>query len=460
MSAYLYYFIVNLFSLDTSYRLVYVSIAMVAIGLLTAWAARIPLVYNLRNLKVRYRTTILTGLAFTMVAAVLTGMLGFVNGLKAITDSSGKPENVLVLSEGSTDEGFSNLGIGDVSEIEQQIGIAQLDGQPMSSREAIVVINQPIEDPPPGRQKRRFLQIRGVENPSLSATVHGFGLMTGSEWFSEAGVRQSAEVDSFPMIEVALGEGIARELGADRKPELLEKARNRDRLDVGDTITLDKRKLFVVGIMNSGGSTYDSEVWAKRSVVGPLFGKESYSSVVLKATDAKAATELSRFFNEDYAKASVRAYTEPEYFKSLGQTNQQLLYGTIFVAIIMAFGGVMGVMNTMFAAISQRIRDIGVLRLLGFGSWRILVSFLVESLLIALLGGVVGCAIGYLFNGYSATSIVSGSGGGGKSVVFKVVVDMSVIGIAIFLSLLMGLVGGLIPAVSAMWKRPLESLRG
>ncbi len=82
----------SVFNLDNSWMLVYVSIAIVAIGLLTAWAARIPLVYNLRNLKVRYRTTILTGLAFTMVAAVLTGMLGFVNGLKEITDSSGRPK--------------------------------------------------------------------------------------------------------------------------------------------------------------------------------------------------------------------------------------------------------------------------------------------------------------------------------------------------------------------------------
>ncbi len=322
-----------------------------------------------------------------------------------------------------------------------------------------MIINQPIVDPPPGRQKRRFLQIRGVENPGLSATIHGFGILEG-EWFSSAGVRQSSENDAFPLIEVAIGEGIARELGADRKPELLDKARKPRTAGCWGHDCLDKRELLVVAIMSSAGTTYDSEVWAKRSVVGPLFGKETYSTVVLKATNAEAATELSRFLNEDYAKASVRAYTEPEYFKSLGQTNQQLLIGTIFVAIIMAFGGVMGVMNTMFAAISQRIRDIGVLRLLGFSSWRILVSFLTESLLIALLGGAVGCAIGFLFNGYSATSIVSSGAGGGKSVVFKVIVDMSVIGIAIFLSLLMGLVGGFIPAVSAMWKRPLESLRG
>ena len=121
----------------------------------------------------------------------------------------------------------------------------------------------------------------------------------------------------------------------------------------------------------------------------------------------------------------------------------------------------MGVMNTMFAAISQRVRDIGMLRLLGFSRWRILVSFLVESLLIALLGGLVGCLIGYLFNGFRVTSIVSsGNGPAGKAVVFRIIVDWGVLGIGLMLSMMMGLVGGLIPALSAMRLKPLESLRG
>jgi ABC-type antimicrobial peptide transport system permease subunit len=139
----------------------------------------------------------------------------------------------------------------------------------------------------------------------------------------------------------------------------------------------------------------------------------------------------------------------------------QLLIGTILVATVMGFGGVMGVMNTMFAAISQRVKDIGMLRLLGFSRWRILVSFLTESLLIALLGGLIGCVLGYMCNGLQATSIIGGGAGpGGKAVVFRVVVDWGVLGIGLTLSMLMGFVGGLIPALSAMRFKPLEALRG
>ena len=125
----------------------------------------------------------------------------------------------------------------------------------------------------------------------------------------------------------------------------------------------------------------------------------------------------------------------------------------------MAFGGVMGVMNTMFAAISQRMKDIGVLRLLGYGGWQILISFLFESMLIALIGGLLGCAIGFLSNGFSMTSVVS-NGPGAKAVVFRIVVDAGVLGIGLALSLMMGFFGGLLPAQSAIRLKPLDSLRG
>jgi ABC-type antimicrobial peptide transport system permease subunit len=125
----------------------------------------------------------------------------------------------------------------------------------------------------------------------------------------------------------------------------------------------------------------------------------------------------------------------------------------------MAIGGVFGVMNTMFAAISQRIKDIGILRLLGYGRWQILVSFLLESLVIALVGGLLGCVLGSLSDGWRASSIVSGHSAGGKLVVMELSVDAWVWAVGLFLTLLMGALGGLVPACSAMLKRPLEALR-
>jgi ABC-type lipoprotein release transport system permease subunit len=452
------------FDLANAWMLLPASLGAIVLTLLLVWAAKIPLIYNLRNLQIRYRTTLLTAVAFTMVIGVLTFMMGFINGLRVLTQSSGIPENVIVLSQGSTDEGISTLAYEDMSDIAQLPQVKREEDEPLCSREAYIVINQPIENPLPGRAKRRLLQVRGLDDPRISAIVHGFSLEDGGEWFSAAGVRANPAPDQPPMVEVILGEGIARELGADRSPEILANAKDKTRLTTGDTITLETRTLYVSGILKTGGTTFDSELWAKRSVIGPIFGKNNYTTLVLKTKSPEAAEELESFLtgkdvDNKYEKARVNAFTEPNYFKSLGQTNLQLLIGTIFVAIVMAFGGIMGVMNTMFAAISQRMKDIGVLRLLGYGGWQILISFLFESMMIALFGGLLGCALGYASNGYSMTSVVS-NGPGAKAVVFRIVVDAGVIGIGLALSLAMGFFGGLLPAQSAIRYKPLESLRG
>jgi len=114
----------------------------------------------------------------------------------------------------------------------------------------------------------------------------------------------------------------------------------------------------------------------------------------------------------------------------------------------------------MFAAISQRIKDIGVLRILGYARWQILVSFLLESVVIALVGGILGCALGSLCNGLSATSIVgSGQGGFGKTVIFRLAVDINTIAIGILLTLMMGFLGGLLPSLRAMRLRVLDAVR-
>jgi putative ABC transport system permease protein len=455
---------IQFFDLANAWMLLPASLAAIVLTLLLVWAAKIPLIYNLRNLQLRYRTTLLTAVAFTMVIGVLTFMMGFINGLRVLTQSSGIPENVIVLSQGSTDEGISTLAYEDMSDIAQLPQVKRQGDEPLCSREAYMVINQPIDDPQPGRPKRRLLQVRGLDDPVVSASVHGFELLPGSNWFSEAGVRANIDTDKPPMVEVVLGEGIARELGADRSPIEMSSSKDKASLSPGDIIQLELRTLVVAGILKTEGTTFDSEVWAKRSVIGPIFGKNNYTTLVLKTQSKESAMELESFLtgkdpDNKYEKARVNAFTEPNFFKSLGQTNLQLLIGTIFVAIIMAFGGVMGVMNTMFAAISQRMKDIGVLRLLGYGGWQILISFLFESMLIALFGGLLGCAIGFLSNGISMTSVVS-SGPGAKAVVFRIVVDAGVLGIGLALSLMMGFFGGLLPAQSAIRLKPLDSLRG
>jgi ABC-type lipoprotein release transport system permease subunit len=433
---------------------------LVLIGLLAA-VSKVPLSYNLMNLVVRWRTASLTAAAFILVVGLLIVMLAFVNGMYVLTTTSGQPGNVIILADGATDEQFSSLAMADVGDIENQPGIRVLNGKPMVSRETYIVVNQPIENPPPGRQKRRFLQVRGVDDPVMSAAVHGLKLDDGGGWFSAAGVGvvPGTGDESQPAVQVILGAGIARELGMDRWPEARAKAKNPNRLDVGDTFRFNDRDWVVAGVFQSSGSSYDSEVWAKQSLVGPLFGKENYSSLVIRTENAVAAEKLRNYFLNEYTKAKLAPIVETKYFEELSQTNVQFLVAIIIVAVFTAVGGIFGVMNTMYAAINQRIKDIGVLRLLGYKRWQILVSFLLESLVMALIGGFLGCLLGLLADGWTATSVVSSGQGGGKFVVLKLTVDLAVLSSGMLLALFMGFIGGLIPSLSAMRLTALEALR-
>ncbi len=416
--------------------------------LLMAVFGKVPIRYSVRNLTVRWKTTLLTALAFTLVVCLLVVMLAFVNGMGRLTEGSGHPENVIVLSEGATDESFSYLVPTDTSDVARVPGVLQC------SREVYIIANQPIPGPPGAPERRRFVQVRGIEDPLTAARVHRLDLKPGGAWFSEAGVESLPSKDGQKpqtAIQGVLGEGVARELGRDLKKGPLE---------VGDVFELGPRKWKVVGIMASAGSTFDSEVWAKGSYMADLYGKNNYSSLVLRTADGAAAEKVADDIITNYKKANLQAFSEPKYYDKLSATNQQFLGAIIFLTIIMAIGGVFGVMNTMFAAISQRTKDIGVLRMLGFRRRQILLTFFLESLVIALVGGAIGCALGTLANGWTATSVISaGQGGFGKTVVLKLAVDANTLAAGMLLTLVMGALGGLLPSLRAMRLRPLESLR-
>jgi hypothetical protein len=427
--------------------------ALIVFGLLMA--GKVPLSYNLRNLVVRWKTTLLTALAFTVVVTLLIVMHAFATGITRLSEGSGQPANVICLSDGASDEMFSTLPINESGDLAMQDGVAR-DGldRPLCSREVYVFINQPMPIMEGERQKHRFLPIRGVEEPDISALVHGLELVEG-EWFSQAGVRGTSEGASqtslYSTVEVVIGEGLARDMGE----ELQSKP-----LAVGQTFETAERTCVIVGIMRGSASTFTSEVWAKRQKVGEMFTKENlYTSIVLRAQSAPVAKELAERLSHEYKKLAVTAMTEPDYFKKMSEANKELLASIYIIAGVMALGGVFGVMNTMFAAIRQRTTDIGVLRLLGFARWQVLVSFLLESLLIAALGGLLGCLFGSLVNGVDTNSVVGTSGGGIKKVAFKMVVDGNTLAAGVMFTLVMGILGGLLPAVSAMRLKPLHSLR-
>jgi hypothetical protein len=138
------------------------AVAAVGLALLVA-LGKVPLNYNLRNLVVRWPTTALTALAFTLVISLQTVMLGFVAGMNKLTEDSGQPGNVMVLSDGALDELMSNLGYSDTADVARQPLVERDDrGQPLASHEVYVVVNQPVKVGPGGAQKRRFTQVRGI----------------------------------------------------------------------------------------------------------------------------------------------------------------------------------------------------------------------------------------------------------------------------------------------------------
>ena len=220
---------------------------LLVVGLLLL--GKVPLGYNLHNLSVRWKTTLMTALAFTLVIALLTVMLAFVNGMYQLTLASGHPENIVILSDGATDEAFSNMKPVEVADIDHQPGVARdATGRPLASREIYLIVNQSLPDAPPGQPKGRRLQLRGIENMQMAAAVHHVSLQAGGKWFSDAGVeslpnRSAAENSRRTAVQVVLGSAIARELGRSRPAEQLASAHNRQRLDVRRLVLLGRADL-------------------------------------------------------------------------------------------------------------------------------------------------------------------------------------------------------------------------
>jgi hypothetical protein len=423
---------------------------------------KVPLRYNLRNLQIRWRTTLVTGLAFTLVTTLLTVMLAFVKGMDRLTEGSGHPGNVIVLSDGATDEAFSNLPPltipNDLPDALQKM-IAYDGDNCLATKEVYVIVTQVIPNAAPGSRNRRFVQMRGLDDIRIAARVHEIELSAG-DWPSPNGVRtvtvqREGQSVTDVATEVIMGQGVARLLAGDVGKEILAP---------GDVVEIGNRLWVVAGIMQPGTNTFGSEIWTRDNVLQVNFGRNnpiSYSSYVVRTNDANIAELAANAIKEFRSSRNFLASPERVYYSKLSDTNRQFSFAIYVVALVMAAGGILGIMNTMFAAISQRTKDIGVLRLMGYRRWQIFMSFQLESLVIAILGGGLGLLIGYLIaDGRTATSIMSsGAGGGGKSIVLQLTVDLGVLGIGLFFSLLMGAVGGIIPSFNAMRLRPLDSLK-
>ncbi len=384
----------------------------------------IPIAYNIRNLTVRKTTTIMTALGIALTVAVLLAVLALVEGLRTAFASTGNPLQILVLRKGSTSELSSNFTRQSYQDLKFKPGIARnKDGEPLASLEMVTVINlESIENPSGMNVTLRGLSPIGMEMRD------GLKLERG-RWF-QPGHR-----------EIVVGKSVAKRYPA---------------AQLGGKLRFGRGDWEIVGIMSQGDSAVNSEIWADLNQASSDYNRaEVLSSALVRATDPVAATALINDLKADQ-RLTVDAQLEKEYYESQTNSAAPIKFLGIFVSIIMMVGSCFAAMNTMYAAVARRAREIGTLRVLGFSRGGILFSFFLESVLLSILGGVIGCLLVLPLN-----NITTGIGSfvTFSEVAFQLRVTPQIMLIGVLFALFMGAMGGLFPARNAARKEILVALR-
>jgi putative ABC transport system permease protein len=383
----------------------------------------IPLAYNLRNLVVRKTTTLMTALGIALTVAVLLSILALVNGLRTTLESSGDPLQIVVLRKGSESEVVSNFTRTQFQDLKFKPGIATgKDGQPLASLEVVTVINLASIDNPDGAN----LTVRGV--PATGIEMRPGIHISSGRWFQQ-GRR-----------ELVVGSSVAA-----RYPDA----------QIGKKIQFGRGMWDVVGVMDAGRGAQGSEIWGDlNQVSSDLQRLDVLSSALVRATDAVTATALVNDINNDQ-RLNMNALSEKAYYDLQTRSALPIEFIGFFVSIVMAVGSSFAAMNTMYAAVARRAREIGTLRVLGFSKGSILFSFFVESVLLAGLGGVLGCLLVLPLNG-----ITTGIGTANFSeTAFNFHVSPQIMLTGIVFAIILGAVGGLFPASNAARKEILTALR-
>jgi len=393
----------------------------------------IPISYNIRNLKLRKGLTIMTALGIALTVTTAVFLMALLAGLKKAFMASGDPVNVLVMRKGSTAELSGGFDANLFPTLKTLPGIAKdSQGEPLASGEWVVVVVLPRKD--------------GTGEVNVSVR----GLMP-------AGVTlRSQEMDARNKPKVKLTEGRWFTTGQ-REVVVGQSVHSRfSGANVGDTMDFAKGQWKVVGVFDSGGTAYDSEIWGDVNQIAADFDRQGgYSSAYLRATDAVAADALKHRVSDDQ-RLKLEGTLETEYYEKQTSSGGAIKFIGTFVAIIMAIGSSFAAMNTMYAAVAYRSREIATLRIIGFSRPSILTSFVIEALLLSLLGAIVGIVLILPFNGMS-TGI--GNSLTFSETVFSLHLTWEVALAAVGFAMIMGLLGGFAPAWHAARQDILTSLR-
>jgi putative ABC transport system permease protein len=385
----------------------------------------LPLVYNLESVRSRWTSTVVAVLGIAGSVGVFVAMLALARGFQAALVLAGSEENAMIRRAGSTSEMDSAITIEQLSVIEEAGEVQRTAGRAMVSPEVVVVAALPLKK----SGTDALVQVRGVT--PLALEVHDRVKMVDGRFFT---------------------------------PGLLEFVVGRNAKDayagvaVGDAVKMGGATWAVVGSFDAGGSSFDSEIWCDANLLNATYQRPAglHQSATARLTSPGALDALQRRFAAD-PRMRVRVERETEYYLKASQmmTTFIRVLGSL-VALVMALGAVFAALNTMYSAVAERSREIATIRALGFGAGAVIASFVIESLLVAGVGGVIGCLAALPLNNL-VTQTMNFQTFSHLSFAFRV--TPAVMGMGLAFGLLMGLVGGLPPAVRAARLPVAEALR-
>jgi len=385
---------------------------------------RIPIIYNLRSLRQRPVSTLTTAFGMALVVGVFVAMMAMSNGFRAALVSTGSDENVILLRKGAGAEMNSGIGREAANIVSGMPFVAtNAEGRPLVSPETFVVV--PLQR----------AGGRGLAN----VVVRGVGLRAFE-------VRSRIEITEGRTFRPGSREIVVGETFAMRFPNS----------NVGNVVAFGGQDWTVVGRFSAAGSSFESEIWGEAEQFMPVFRGEVFQVVTFRMSDPSSFDGIKEIIESD-ARLYLDAFRELDFYESQGTLLSQILdFIAVFIAGIMAVGAVFGAINTMYAAVSSRAPEIGVLLCLGFKPRSVLSSFLLEAVLIALLGGLLGCLLVLPVNGL-VTSTTNWNTFSELAFAFRITPRLLVYGMVF--SVVMGAIGGFLPARRAARQQIVDALR-